>query len=130
LGGFCQVNDLTITKLAWQKLLKMVGENAESEAVQPIQTKELGGDGMVLAYLRSESGDIQPASGIDMILRSQNTFFDKYYDRSKQVTLEDMMNPMLPEMYTVLYSQEQRDPLLTELTVYDIVKELNIKDKI
>jgi hypothetical protein len=65
-----------------------------------------------------------------MILRSQNTFFDKYYDRSKQVTLEDMMNPMLPEMYTVLYSQEQRDPLLTELTVYDIVKELNIKDKI
>jgi len=130
LGGFCQVNDLTLTKLAWQKLLDKVGEHKESEAVQPIQTRELCGDGMVLAYLRSESGDIQPATGIDMILRRQNTFFDKYYERSKQVALEEMMDPMLPEMYTVLYTQEQRDPALMELTVQSIVKELNLKDKI
>lgn len=130
LGGFCQVNDLTATKLAWQKLLGSVGEREEAEAVGPVQTKELGGDGMVLSYVKSAVGGIQPATGIDMILSSRSTLFDKYYEMSKQVTLAEMMGPMLPEIYAVLYNNKERDRLIMKLTAQDIVNESGIKNKL
>lgn len=130
LGGFCQVNDLTETKLAWQKMLTELGEIDEAQAVDPIQTRELGGDGMVLSYLRDENENIKPATGIDMVLRERNTCFEKYYDRSKQVTLDEMMGPMLPEMYTVLYTKVERDEELSALAPDQIIKNLKLDEKV
>ncbi|MFH1236584.1 MAG: hypothetical protein V1685_06675, partial [Parcubacteria group bacterium] len=112
LGGFSQVNDLTMTKNAWQRLLRDVGEDSEADAVESTQTKELGGDGIVLSYLAESGGGLAPATGIDMILENVDTRFDEYVSLSHKVTLEELMQPMLPEMYSVLYSAAQRDPRL------------------
>lgn len=130
LGGFCQVHDLTMIKQAWMKILTAVGEHAEAEAVIPVQTKELGGDGMVLAYLQSEEGDLVPATGIDLALSSDDTSFGRYAEQSKHVTLMDMMSAMLPEMYTVLYSAEERDPALLGLEPAAILKETGLAEKL
>ena len=131
LGGFCQVHDLTVIKDAWSQLLMELGEREEAEALIPLQTKELGGDGLVLAYTKTREDDIVPATGIDMILEEEcDTSYEHFLSLSKTVTLEEMMQPMLPEMYTVLYSAEERDPVLSCLLPDQIGKATGLQQKI
>ncbi|MBI4995012.1 hypothetical protein HZC21_05235 [Candidatus Peregrinibacteria bacterium] len=122
LGGFCQVHDLTMIKTAWNSILRERGESAEADAITPVQTKELGGDGLVLAYLKTEKDVLMPATGIDMALGDTNASYKDYVELSKKVTLAEMMNPMLLEMYTVLYSSYQRDPNLLKIKPEQILK--------
>ena len=130
LGGFCQVNDLTVLKHAWMKLLEEAGEPAEAAAVVPVQTKELGGDGMVLSYLKTAAGDFTPATGLDMALDAGDTSFGRYVDLSKRVTLMEMMSAMLPEMYTVLYPESERDPELLKVKPEDILRDVGVTAKL
>jgi hypothetical protein len=130
LGGFCQVNDLTMLKNAWIKMLRKLNLKEEAEAVQPIQTKELGGDGMVLPYFKRSDNKLTPATGIDMILDGSDTNPDQYIELAKNVSLNEIMEPMLPEMYTVLYPFEQRDAKFAELTPEKILENTKIGEKI
>jgi hypothetical protein len=129
LGGFCQVHDLTVIKTAWQQLLAEAGEEAEAQALTPVQTKELGGDGMVLAYLRSDANVLVPATGLDMITYSGDTSFKKYIAFSKALTLSEVMSPMLPEMYTVLYPFPERDTELTVVSPEQIARATGLSEK-
>lgn len=122
LGGFCQVHDLTLTKAAWRRLLAAVGERDEIQALDPVQTKELGGDGLVMAYHKTPHGGLVPATGIDLALEDLDCDFQSYLDLSRRVTLQEMMEPMLPEMYRVLYSIEQRRAELAQLTAEEILQ--------
>jgi len=130
LGGFCQVNDLTVIKDLWQKFLESVGEKDESLSVVPVQTKELGGDGMVLAYIKNASGDLIPATGLDMICKKGDTCFEKYFEFSKTLTLSEIMNPMLPEMYVVVSKAEERDPELVNISPEQITSFTGLNKKI
>ncbi len=130
LGGFCQVHDLTVLKERWIAFLRELGENKEADAVHPIQTKELGGDGMVLAYMKTHDGELFPASGLDMLLDERDTSYGKYVERSKKVTLMEMMNPMLPEMYTVLHPFPERDPAFASLTPEGIMEATGLAEKL
>lgn len=130
LGGFCQVHDLTLCKEAWRLLLLEIGETAEAEAVVPVQTKELGGDGLVLAYLKTATGNTVPANGFDMILDEGDTSFDHYVALSKRVTVAEMMAPMLPEIYTVLYSEQQRETELLSITPEEIFHATGLQEKL
>lgn len=130
LGGFSQVNDLTLTKEAWQEYLMEVGNEEEADRVEPVQTKELGGDGMVLVYMETSDGKIVQATGIDMILDEGNTDFNKYIELSKKVTLAEAMDPMIPEMYEVLYSQKDRDPVLDSIIPEQIFENSSIYEKL
>ncbi len=130
LGGFCQVNDLTQTKSAWAGMLNELGLSEEVAALEPVQTKELGGDGMVLSYLKSRDGEAFPAMSFDMILQNEDTSFETYVNLSKKVTLMEMMGPMLPEMYTVLYPIQERDQSLLVDTPEDIFKQTGLGQKL
>ncbi len=130
LGGFCQVHDLTVAKEAWGKILRDIGEDREADALEPIQTKELGGDGMVLSYKKADNGELFPATGIDMAIGDWDTTVGKYVERSKTVTLDEMMNPMLPEMYTVLYASYERDPWLLTVSPERIIEETGLAEKL
>jgi len=129
LGGFSQVHDLTMVKRAWTKFLEDIDDLRQAEALEPLQTKELGGDGMVLAYLRTGDGNVVPATGIDMYLERSSTSFEQYVARSKSVTLSDMMNPMLPEMYVVLYPIHERREDLAALTPEQVMELTGLKRK-
>lgn len=130
LGGFCQVHDLTVIKKAWMEILRSLDETKEAEAVNPVQTKELGGDGMVLSYLKTASGDLVPATGIDMALDSADTSFGRYTELSKRVTLMEMMSALLPEMYTVLYPEQERDQSLATIPSSAILKALGLTKRL
>ncbi len=130
LGGFCQVNDLTRTKEEWMRILRETGEDEEARAVEPVQTKELGGDGMVLPYFPTTGGSFVPATGIDMILHEGDTRFEKYLERSRHVTLSEMMQPMLTAMYQVLYTAAERDPRLLSASPEQILRATGLQDKL
>jgi hypothetical protein len=130
LGGFCQVNDLTMTKQAWMDFLRELGEQDEAAAVIPVQTKELGGDGLVMVHLHTKKDDLVPATGFDMMLDESDTSFSHFLDLSKKVTLEEMMNPMLPEIYTVVYPLHERDAQLSTLAPEAIYKATGLQDKL
>ena len=129
LGGFCQVHDLTRVKEAWQTMLKERGEFIEAAALEPVQTKELG-SAMVLAYVRTTDGGTVPATGIDMIMEKSDTSMKKYVTLSKTITLEEAMSSMLPEMYTVLYAEKERDPALLQITPERILRETGMEKKL
>jgi len=130
LGGFSQVNDLTLTKYAWREYLEEVGMKEEADNVENVQTKELGGDGMALVYMKSGAGKLMQATGIDMILEKGDTSFEKYIELSKRITLNQAMEPMLPEMYEVLYSQKDRDPQLDAIVSEQILENSELVRKI
>lgn len=130
LGGFSQVHDLTVIKEAWTNLLREMVDEDEAEAVVPVQTKELGGDGLVLAYLKTASGGLVPATGIDLILEPANMKYETYGELSKKVTLLEMMNPMFPEIYKVLYAFPDRNPEFSDVTPEDIMVATGLQSKL
>jgi len=130
LGGFCQVNDLTLMKDAWRKYLKEFGKHREKKALLHLQTKELGGDGMVLSYLKTSSKNLIPATGIDMLLSNTDTSYEKYIELSKKMTLSETMKSMLPEMYTVLYPIFEREEKLVALPVDKILDATGVYEKL
>ncbi|MFA6529060.1 MAG: hypothetical protein WCT46_06000 [Candidatus Gracilibacteria bacterium] len=130
LGGFCQVHDLTLAKKAWIKILEKLGQTEEAKGVEPIQTKELGGDGMVLSYLKTHTGEYSSATGIDMILATCDTSYENYANLAKKVSMMEIMNAILPEMYTVLYRSDERHPSLTQISHNEILKETGLAEKL
>lgn len=130
LGGFSQVNDLTYTKDAWSNFLREIGRADEADAIAPIQTKELGGDGMVLAYLKTDSGDLVPATGIDLLLEDADMPFSRYVDLAKAIRFKEIMAPMVPEIYKVLFTSEERKPEYLVHTPEQIMEFTGLQDKI
>jgi hypothetical protein len=130
LGGFSQVHDLTLTKDAWIGMLESLGEHQEAQAILPMQTKEYGGDGMLLAYLPSTEGKIIPAYGVEMAIGQAKQSFNKYVEYSKRATISETIAPMMPEIYNVLYNQDERDPELSSLQSSDIAKSIGLLDKL
>ena len=130
LGGFCQIHDLTLFKRAYEQILAAKGENEEVTAIEQVDTKKFGGDGLVIAYFRSVQGGIVPATGLDMAVEHVRTLYADYAAFSKTITFEEAMNPLVPEMYTVLFSNDQRDPRLLQITPEQILRDTGLQAKL
>jgi len=130
LGGFCQVSDLTRTKEAWQNMLHEMGEHDEAEAIAPIQTRELGGDGMVLAYFKTPNNDLVPATGIDLILEDHPTDFSRYLQLAREIRFKEIMAPLVPEIYKVLFTVDERIPEFLRFTPEEIMNFTGLQEKI
>lgn len=129
LGGFSQVNDLTMTKMAWQELLWKYHMIEDALALETVSTASYGGDGLVLSYLPTQSGSMVPATGIDMISEDINTSFTDFIQLAKNTKLEEVLNPMVSEMYEVVYSIQDRLPELSGLTPEQIIKATGLQKK-
>ncbi|KKW42798.1 MAG: hypothetical protein UY92_C0003G0004 [Candidatus Magasanikbacteria bacterium GW2011_GWA2_56_11] len=130
LGGFSQVNDLTMLKEAWRGFLAAVGEETEAAAVLPVQTKELGGDGMVLAYMGDAEQGLSPATGIDMLIEQSAGRYGHFVELAKKITLSEAMSPLLPDIYNVLYSSPDRRAEFQALSPERILRVLGLDRKL
>jgi hypothetical protein len=129
LGGFAQVNDLTRMKEALLHALVDLGFYNEIYLVCKIQTKEFGGDGPVLAYIRNDKKELIPATGIDLLLSEEKLSYDDYQAMSHKLSLREMLAPMLPEIYTVFYPSYKREEVEI-LTSEEIIKQTGLQTKI
>lgn len=130
LGGFSQVHDLTEMKSALLHTLVDLGKYKEIHAVCRIQTKEYGSYS-VLSYIENEKKELTPATGIDMFLSNNKMTSAQYRSMSKEVNLEEMLAPMLAEMFTVVYPSYDRKGTPDEnLTPEDVMRITGLQDKI
>ena len=131
LGGFSQVHDLTRMKEALMHVLVEMGEYREIQSVSRIQTKEFGGDGITLAYIKNERGLLEPATGIDLLFAEKKFSMKDYRTLAEKVTFEEMIDPMLPEMFTVLYPSYTRVGTPEEsLTAEQIIRDRGMQKKL
>lgn len=129
LGGFSQVNYLTWMKNAYIKMQVDLGNYRSIEVCSRSQTKEMGGD-YTIAFLGGPNGEMIPATGLDLILYGDEKTWQSMMDESKQITLEEGVNPLMPEFYRIIYGENEREADLMSVTAEDITKLTKLDQKI
>jgi hypothetical protein len=105
-------------------------ENYRSiEVCARAQTKELGED-LTIAFLADPKGEIALATGLDLIIYGHDNLWECLVEQSKKITLEEALNPMMPDFYSIIYSDNQRDQDLIKITDKDINRLTNLNEKI
>lgn len=129
LGGFSQVNYLTFMKNAYIKMQTDRGNYKSVRVAAQSQTKELCGD-VTLAFLETDDKFMTPASGLDLILYGTDHTWSDFLEMSKKVSLEEALNPMMPEFYRIIYSESERTEDLMSLSSEEITKFTGLDKKI
>lgn len=130
LGGFNQVNYLTLMKNSYIKMNVDLGNYRSVEICARAQTKEIC-DGLTFAFL-GYNGDQQMilASGLDLILHGNKDSWSRLMDVSKSMTFAESLYPIFPEMYRISYEEKDWEPDLINITDKDIGKLIGLDKKI
>lgn len=129
LGGFNQINYLTLMKNAYIKMNVELGNYRSIEVCARAQTKELC-DGLTLAFLGYDKGRVALASGIDLILYGQEDSYQRLEDLCKTMTLEEGLNPLMPEIYRISYDEKEWQPELLAVTEKDVNELTGLDQKV
>jgi hypothetical protein len=128
LGGFSQVNYLTFMKNAYIKMQTERGNYRSIEVCARAQTKEISE--YTIAFVGGPSGEVIPATGIDLILYGDEKTWPTLMEESKTIGLEEAINPLMPEFYSIIYPEVARDPELSKVTPTDITNLTKLDSKI
>jgi len=129
LGGFSQVNYLTFMKNAYIKMQVDRGNYRSIEVCARAQTKELVGD-VTVAFMKAPDGNLLPATGIDMLLYGKTNPWKIFVDQTKKITLEEGLNPLMPELYRIIYAEDEQNPDLLSVTPKDISRHTGLIKKV
>lgn len=129
LGGFSQINYLTFMKEKFIKMLVEKGCEEEVEFFQNVETEQLCGD-FTLAFLNISNETITNATGLDLILYGTEQTWPILENQTKNISLEESLNPMMPDFYKIVYPQSERDPELSLITSEDVIYQTKLDQKI
>ncbi len=115
LGGFSQPSYLTYMKEAYMRFLQSVGRNDEARICQDVQTDIMGGD-MALALLQNKAGNIEQATGLDLLLCTHKKLVERMMQTAKTMTFEQATDIMMPMFYEVMFSDLEREEQLSQVT--------------
>ncbi len=126
LGGFNQITWLTDIKERFVKLLEELEEFEIASKISQIPTNNFAeGD---LAFLYHQNKLIKP-TGIDIYLAGDDVY-KKYKSLAKTVTVGESIESLLPEIYKIVVSVEDRLLSLLSITDEDIAKMNKMAGKI
>ncbi len=130
LGGFNQINYLTLMKNSYIKMNVDLENYRSIEICARAQTKEIC-DGLTVAYV-GYNGDKQMilASGLDLILYQNKDSWKTLMNLINNITIEKALEPLLPEIYKITYDQKEWDEKLTNITDKDITNLNGLNQKI
>ncbi|MCX6780066.1 MAG: hypothetical protein NT034_02715, partial [Candidatus Magasanikbacteria bacterium] len=130
LGGFNQINYLTMMKNSYIKMNVDLENYRSIEICARAQTKEIC-DGLTIAYLGYDGNNqMILASGLDLILYQNKQSWETLMDLAKNITLEEALGPLLPEIYKISYDQKEWEEKLTNITDKDITNLTGLNKKI
>lgn len=131
LGGFNQINYLTLMKNNYIKMNADLGNYRSIEICARAQTREMN-DGLSVAFMEyGDNKELMLASGLDLILYGNKDSWSAIMEIMKNITLEEAFNPILPEIYRITYDKQEWEEDLLSITDKDIsnLTELNKKIK-
>jgi hypothetical protein len=127
LGGFNQVNWLTEIKNRFLELLSETG--LEPESALKIANIETGNFAEANLAFGVKSGGVFNATGLDIFLSGK-----KYYllieEFSKQFTVSESVESLLPEIYKVITPAEIRQKFLPDFSESEVLKLIGAEEKI
>ncbi len=123
LGGFSQGTYLTQMTSVYQKIFLKTPNTNNSH------TTGLRSD-LVLAYFRDNKGNLCGASGLDLVLHYNPDSWEIFNNITKQVTLEEAMAPLFPELYKILYPDQLRQAELASLNHKQMIKLYDLESKV
>lgn len=129
LGGFNQVNYLTYMKNGYIKMNTDLENYRSIEVCARAQTKELC-DGLTIAFLADPKGEMTLATGLDLVLYGNENTWSQFLDISKNMTFEEALNPLMPEIYKITYPDTEWKPELAKITDEDIIRLTGLDKKI
>lgn len=129
LGGFSQVNYLTYMKQSYIKMLTDFEYYKSIEVCARSQTKELCGE-VTVAFIQDKSGNLMPATGLDLILHGTDMTWKQFVELTKNITVSEALNPLMPEFYRIIYPELKRDPALSAITSEQITELTGLSKKI
>lgn len=118
LGGYSQVNYLTFMKDAFIGMMNELGETEAALACGPVSTKNWSG--FSFSYLQSQQGLVSPAQFIDLYLYKDTDMWRRLMDYAHVCTLDQAIQPLLPEIYRYSYPETERETDLVTMTTEDI----------
>lgn len=128
LGGFSQVNYLTFMQRAYYRLQREAGNGREAEICQAAETKATVD--VTVAFLGTPSGNLLPATGLDLLLYGDQHRWQRLVEELKVMTLEDALNPGMPDFYRIIYPGAEGDRSLLRLTPAEIATLTKLDKKI
>ncbi len=129
LGGFSQVNYLTYMKNAYLKMQVDRGNYRSTEVCARAQTKELCGD-VTIIFAGGPSGEMIPATGLDLILYGTEKTWPNFLEVSKTITIKEALYATMPEFYRIVYPESERLAELNDISSADITCALGLDKKI
>ncbi len=129
MGGFSQPSYLTSMKEAYVKMMTEIGDTENLEVCRPVETKEVCSD-MSVAFLGDKNGILSQATGLDLILYGNKNTWPQLVELSRQITLAEALEPMMPPFYEVMYPEIAREPGLSSITTEQIMALTRLKKKI
>lgn len=118
LGGFNQVNWLTVIKRKFLELLREWGEQKLAAQIAGIPTDNFAE--AALAFGVSGRDAIYKATALDLYLDGGKDF-ESYKRLAQKITLAQAIDAQLPEIYKVITAPEDRDMELQEITEKEII---------
>ncbi len=129
LGGFNQVNYLTYMKNGYIKMNTDLENYRSIEVCARAQTKELC-DGLTIAFLEDPKGEMVLATGPDLILYGNENTWGQFLQISQNMTFEEALNPLMPEIYKITYPETEWDKELVNITDEEIIHLTGLDKKI
>jgi hypothetical protein len=120
LGGFSQVNYLTLMKNAYIRMQTDRGNYRSVEVCSRAQTKET--DDAIVAFLGGPKGELILANGLDLMLYGKPDCWSKIISEMKNITLEESFDPQMPSSYKFVFPEVERDPAVAAVTPEDVSK--------
>lgn len=128
LGGFNQVNYLTHMKNGYIKMNVDIGNYRSIEVCARAQTKEIC-DGLSFAFMEYGEHEVALASGPDLILYGKQDSWERLVNSAKEISFEEALTPLMPEMYKISYDKTEWEPDLESVTEKDLNEMIGLHDK-
>lgn len=128
VGGFNQINYLTTMKNNYIKMQVDRSNYRSIEVCARAQTKEMN-DGFTLAFVERNQ-KTYAAMGLDFILYGDDHTWPNLVQTIKVITVEEAFNPLLPELYRVIYNEAERMPAASAITDEQIMQLTGLNKKI
>lgn len=120
LGGYSQVNYLTFMKEAFMHMQREAGDRESADACEQTSTKNWSG--FTFAYLQNGGGTVTPATFLDLLLYENPEMWHALSAYRKELTLEEAVNPLMPEIYRYSYPETERRADLLTITEDDATR--------
>ncbi len=116
IGSHNQTTYLTQMKEAFFKVLKQFKDLENIQLLKDVKTKEFSYARPILAFVETPSGELVPATALDLLLYGHDKTLEIIHSSANHITVDEALSRILPYLYKAYYPKELQEEKLVNLT--------------